>query len=90
MTGNHSVRLENPMAGDKFLNPILKAALCSVGTAIMAYVVVTQIASGSPYDHLAFLRTVVLLGFLYLLVQSVRQIFQQREDSGTKSDRIKQ
>ena len=78
------------MAGDKFLNPILKATLCSVGTAIMAYVVAVQIASETPYDHLAFIRTIVLLGFLYLLVQSIRQIFRRRENSRIKRDRIEQ
>ncbi len=74
------------MAGDKFLNPILKAIVCSVGTAIMGYVVITQIASEAPYDHLAFVRTLVLLGFLYLLAQSIRQIFQHT----IKSDRTEQ
>ena len=78
------------MAGDKFLNPILKAAVCSIGTVIMAYLVIVQIGAGGPYDHLAFARILVLLGFLYLLVQSVRQIFQRRENSTVKSNGIQQ
>jgi hypothetical protein len=78
------------MAGDKFLNPILKAALCSIGTVTMAYLVIAQIEAGGPYDHLAFARILVLLGFLYLLVQSVRQIFQRRENSTVKSNGIEQ
>ncbi len=78
------------MAGDKFLNPILKATLCSIGIATMAYLLIVQIGSGGPYGHLAFARVLVLLGFLYLLVQSVRQIFQRRENSTIKTDRIEQ
>ena len=78
------------MAGDKFLNPILKAALCSIGTVTMAYLVIAQIGAGGPYDYLAFARVMVLMGFLYLLVQSIRQIFQCRENSSIKSDRREQ
>ena len=78
------------MAGDKFLNPILKAALCSIGIATMAYLVIAQIGAGGPYDYLAFARVMVLLGFLYLLVQSIRQILQRRENSTIKSNRIEQ
>ncbi|MGO9120186.1 MAG: hypothetical protein ACLQPD_21550 [Desulfomonilaceae bacterium] len=78
------------MAGDKFLNPILKAALCSIGTVTMGYLVIAQIGAGGPYDHLAFARVLVLLGFLYLLAQSIRQILQRRENSTIKTDRIEQ
>ncbi len=78
------------MAGDKFLNPILKAALCSIGTVTLAYLVIAQIGAGGPYDYLAFARVMVLLGFLYLLVQSIRQIFQSRENSTINSNRKEQ
>ena len=78
------------MAGDKFLNPILKAALCSIGTVTLAYLVIAQIGAGGPYDYLAFARVLVLLGFLYLLVQSIRQIFQSRENSTINSNRKEQ
>ncbi len=66
------------MTANKFLNPILKAIVCSTGALIMGYLLVPQIMSGEPYDHLILTRGVVFLGFLYLLVQSVREILQRR------------
>jgi len=68
------------MAEKKFLNPVLKAALCSLGIGAMAYLLIPQVGSGDPYDYLTLARSLVLLGFVYLLVQSVREILKGREN----------
>ena len=70
------------MAGKNFLNPVLKATLCSVGTASMAYLLIPQVWSGGPYDYLTLVRALVLLGFVYLLIQTVKDILRGRENTG--------
>lgn len=68
------------MAGKKFLNPVLKATLCSVGIASMAYLLISEVGSGSRYDYLTLVRALVLLGFVYLLTQTVKDILRGREN----------
>jgi hypothetical protein len=69
------------MAGKKFLNPVLKATLCSIGIACMAYLLIPQVGSGGPYDYLTLVRALVLLGFVYLLIQTVKDILRGRENT---------
>ena len=68
------------MAGKKFLNPVLKATLCSVGIVSMAYLLIPQVRSGGPYDYLTVARALVLLGFAYLLAKTVKDVLGGREN----------
>ena len=68
------------MAGKKFLNPVLKATLCSVGIGAMVYLLVPQVRSGGPYDYLTLARALVLLGFVYLLAQTVKDMLWGRQN----------
>ena len=68
------------MAGKKFLNPVLKAVLCSIGVVSMVYLLVPQVGSGGPYDYLTLARALVLLGFIYLLGQTVKEMLKGREN----------
>ncbi len=69
------------MAGKKFLNPFLKATLCIIGIGAMAYLLVPQVRSGGPYDYLALGRALVLLGFVYLLAQTVKDMLWGRKNT---------
>ncbi len=66
------------MAGKKFLNPVLKATLCSVGIVAMAYLLIPQVGSEGPYDYLMLARALVLLGFAYLLAKTLKDMFKGR------------
>jgi hypothetical protein len=68
------------MAGKKFLNPVLKATLCSAGILSMAYLLVPQVQSGGPYDYLTLARALVLAGFVYLLGQTIKEMLKAREN----------
>ncbi len=67
------------MAGNKFLNPILKMAICITGMFVMGYFLYPSVRSGTIEDNLTILRALVFLGFTYLLVQSIKQIIERRE-----------
>jgi hypothetical protein len=62
------------MAGNKFLNPLLKVVLCSLGMIVMGCFIYFSMKDGSDYDHLTIARVLVFLGFTYLLIQSLRQM----------------
>ncbi len=68
------------MAKKRLLNPSLKVALCSMGVAAMAYLLIPPAVSGGPYDCLTMARALVLLGFVYLLIQSLRQVLRGPKD----------
>ena len=67
------------MAGNKFLNPILKIAICITGMFVMGYFLYPSVQSGVIVDNVTILRALVFLGFTYLLVQSIKQIIEHRE-----------
>ncbi len=73
------------MAGKRFLNPLLKSFICIAGMAIMALFLYPALQQGSEWDTMFYLRVVVFLGFLYLLVQSVRQIFRPSREADSAS-----
>jgi hypothetical protein len=66
------------MAGNKFLNPLLKIVLCMLGMLAMGYFLYPEIESGNFSDNLTVIRALVFLGFTYLLVNSVRDILGQK------------
>jgi hypothetical protein len=68
------------MAGKKFLNPILKIAICVTGMLVMGYFLYPAALSGTIGDNLTIVRALVFLGFTYLLVQSIKQMVEGRED----------
>jgi hypothetical protein len=67
------------MAGNKFLNPILKIVICLIGMLVMGYFLYPSVKSGIIEDNLTVLRALVFLGFTYLMVQSIKQIIERRE-----------
>jgi hypothetical protein len=67
------------MAGNKFLNPILKMVICLIGMLVMGYFLYPSVKSGIIEDNLTVLRALVFLGFTYLMVQSIKQIIERRE-----------
>jgi hypothetical protein len=67
------------MAGKKFLNPILKAAICVAGMFVMGYFLYPAALSGTIEDNLTIVRVLVFLGFTYLLIQSVKQMLERRQ-----------
>lgn len=69
--------VERAMAGNKFLNPLLKVILCSLGMIVMGYFLYFSMKDGAAYDHLTIARVLVFLGFTYLLVQSLRQVLRR-------------
>jgi hypothetical protein len=68
------------MAENKFLNPVLKATLCLAGIASMAYLLISQVGSGGPYDYLTVARALVFLGFVYLLTRTVKDMLERRKN----------
>lgn len=68
------------MAGKKFLNPIVKIALCVIGMVTMGVFLYPAILSGNLSEFLMIVRLVVFIGFGYLLVQGVRDLLA-RSDS---------
>jgi hypothetical protein len=67
------------MAGKEFLNPILKTVICIAGMLAMGYFLYPSVRSGIIEDNLTILRALVFLGFTYLLVQSIKQMIERRE-----------
>jgi|UniRef100_A0A7C4AT51 hypothetical protein len=62
------------MAGKKFLNPFLKAILCVIGVAVMGYYLLEAVQQGEALERLNLVRWLVLMGFAYLLYQSVKDL----------------
>lgn len=67
------------MAGKKFLNPILKIAICISGMLVVGYFLYPSVQSGTIEDNLTVLRALVFIGFTYLLGQSIKQMLERRE-----------
>jgi hypothetical protein len=64
------------MAGKNFLNPLLKVILCSIGIFSMAYYLLPVLQSDKSIETLDGIRVLVLLGFGYLLIQSLRHLIK--------------
>ncbi len=62
------------MAGKRFLNPLIKSIICIAGMAIMGLFLYPSFQQDTEWDTMFYLRVLVFLGFLYLLVQSIRQL----------------
>lgn len=62
------------MAGKRFLNSYLKIVICLLGMAAMVYFLYPAIDAGTLTDRLNLIRGLVLLGFTYLFVQSVKEV----------------
>ena len=65
------------MAEKKFLNPIARIVLCSLGMLIMGYFLVPAIQSGAFDDRLTIVRGLVFLAFGILLVRSIGEVRRQ-------------
>lgn len=65
------------MAGKQFLNPFLKLILCIFGTSLIGFYVYESVISGTTADSIFFVRILVLLGFIYLLFQSAREVIRK-------------
>jgi hypothetical protein len=69
------------MAGKKFLNPALKIIICLVAIAILGYFVheplYEAVFSNGPVDKILTARVLVLIGFVYLFVHSVRELLKR-------------
>lgn len=66
------------MAGKNFLNLNLKILLCLFGTSLIGYFVYDSLATNAPFDITFVVRILTLLGFIYLLIQSVKTLFKNR------------
>ena len=73
------------MAGKKFLNPTLKIIICLFGIILLGYFIIEPlneaIFHNGPVDRFLVGRILVVIGFLYLLIQSGREIVSNRENS---------
>lgn len=63
------------MAGKKFLNPIVKIALCAVGMVVTGYFLIPEIQSGNFNDRMTIVRAIVFLAFCILLVRSIGDLW---------------
>jgi hypothetical protein len=61
----------------QFLNPLLKIVLCIIGLAVVGYYLLASSTSVNLTEPLTILRALVVIGFLYLLVQSVLDLFKK-------------
>lgn len=66
------------MGGLKFLNPLTKIILCTLGMAVMGYFVYGAFLNGELYETTNIVRVLVFLGFSYLLIQSLKD-FSDRD-----------
>jgi hypothetical protein len=62
------------MVEKKFLNPIAKIVLCSLGMLIMGYFLFPALQSGSFDDRLTIVRGLVFLAFGVLLIRSIGEV----------------
>lgn len=60
--------------GKEFLNPTLKIVLCLAGMLAMGYYLYDAVQSGTFSDNLTIGRTLVFLGFTFLLARSVKDM----------------
>ncbi len=69
------------MAGKKFLNPFIKIIICLLGLLILGYFSHASlrevVLGGGSADKILVVRLLVMIGFLYLLAQSVREIMKK-------------
>jgi TRAP-type mannitol/chloroaromatic compound transport system permease small subunit len=67
------------MAGKKFLNPTIKIMICLSAITVLGYFVVQEaIFQNDPVNKFLIGRLLVMIGFVYLLVQSLRELLQNR------------
>ncbi|MEI6133485.1 MAG: hypothetical protein WCP72_00805 [Desulfomonile sp.] len=67
------------MAGKKFLNPTIKIMICLSAITVLGYFVVQEaIFQNDPVNKFLIGRILVMIGFVYLLVQSLRELLQNR------------
>ena len=70
------------MAGKKFLNPTIKIMICLSAMALLGYFVVDPLQAAifgdGPVDKFLIGRVLVMISFVYLLVQSLRELLQKR------------
>ncbi len=67
------------MAGKKFLNPTIKIMICLSAITVLGYLVVQEaIFQNDPVNKFLIGRILVMIGFVYLLVQSLRELLQNR------------
>jgi hypothetical protein len=65
------------MSGKRFLNPFLKVVLSLIGMSAVGYQLYIWFGSGEPYDTLTIVRGLLFAGFLYLFLQSLRQLMSR-------------
>jgi TRAP-type C4-dicarboxylate transport system permease small subunit len=66
------------MAGKKFLNPTIKIIICLLAIAVLGYFVVQEaLFQNDPVNKFLIGRILVMIGFAYLLVQSLREMFRK-------------
>jgi len=62
------------VAGLKFLNPLVKVILCTLGMAVMGYFLYDAFLRGELNETTNVVRALVFLGFSYLLIQSLKDL----------------
>ncbi|MDQ7781254.1 MAG: hypothetical protein RDU20_00150 [Desulfomonilaceae bacterium] len=67
------------MAGKKFLNPITRIVLCSIGMIVMGYFLLPAIQSGDYGDRTTIARALVFLAFGVLLIRSIAGIWRRTD-----------
>lgn len=66
------------MAGKKFLNPTIKIIICLLAIAVLSYFVVQEaLFQNDLVNKFLIGRILVMIGFAYLLVQSLREMFRK-------------
>lgn len=70
------------MAGKKFLNPYVKIILCSLGIVVMGYFLYQNIQAGELYVGTPLIRALAFVAFLYLLIQTLRDLLGHRNQNG--------
>jgi hypothetical protein len=67
------------MPGKKFLNPTIKIMICLLAIAVLGYFIFQEdIFQNDPVNKFLIGRILVMIGFVYLLVQSLRELLQNR------------
>ena len=69
------------MAGVRFLNPYLKVVICFIGMSLMVYFLYLDILAGHLYDIAIIGRVLLFVGFVYLLVKTVKQIIGRQSNN---------
>ncbi|MFH0959765.1 MAG: hypothetical protein V1897_13795 [Pseudomonadota bacterium] len=70
------------MAGKKFLNPTIKIVICVSALTLLGYFVIDPLQDAifrnGPIDKFLIGRILVMMGFVYLLIQSLRELLRIR------------